>query len=343
MSTVKSFAVGNGDMFYIAHNTDNFSIIDCCLSDDNKERIVDEIISRRKDKGITRFISTHPDADHFRGIEYLDRKLSLVNFYCLRNSATKEEKTDDFLHYCGLRDDPDKAFYIKQGSIRRWMNKADEERKHSGIHVHWPDRDNRHFKEALEIAEDGGSPNNISAVIRYSVKDGGSFLWMGDLETDFMEKIATDFKWPKTDIVFAAHHGRYSGRIPHSILDQLKPKIIVLGEAPSRHLNYYGGYDTLTQNSAGDLTFECYDDKKVHIFASEAAYTADFLDDEDVSGEDYLYWYSQSLNFNVVWSVDVAGMATHHAMRRCFARERVWRSARPLRGRSKACSYRNAV
>ncbi len=34
MSLVKSFAVGNGDMFYIRHNSDSFSIIDCCLSDD---------------------------------------------------------------------------------------------------------------------------------------------------------------------------------------------------------------------------------------------------------------------------------------------------------------------
>jgi len=31
MSIIKSFAVGNGDMFYIKHNSDNFSIIDCYL------------------------------------------------------------------------------------------------------------------------------------------------------------------------------------------------------------------------------------------------------------------------------------------------------------------------
>lgn len=30
MSIVKSYAVGAGDMFYIRHNTDNFTIIDCC-------------------------------------------------------------------------------------------------------------------------------------------------------------------------------------------------------------------------------------------------------------------------------------------------------------------------
>lgn len=30
MSVVKSFSVGEGDMFYIDHNSDNFTTIDCC-------------------------------------------------------------------------------------------------------------------------------------------------------------------------------------------------------------------------------------------------------------------------------------------------------------------------
>jgi hypothetical protein len=66
-------------------------------------------------------------------------------------------------------------------------------------------------------------------------------MWMGDLETDFMEKIANEVSWPKVEILFAPHHARNSGRVPHSLLDQLKPRIIVIGEAPSRHLHYYGG------------------------------------------------------------------------------------------------------
>ena len=36
MSTVKSYSVSNGDMFYINHNADSFTIIDCRLSDDTK-------------------------------------------------------------------------------------------------------------------------------------------------------------------------------------------------------------------------------------------------------------------------------------------------------------------
>lgn len=43
MSVIKSFSVGNGDMFYIKHNSDNFTIIDCNMDETNKENIVSEI------------------------------------------------------------------------------------------------------------------------------------------------------------------------------------------------------------------------------------------------------------------------------------------------------------
>lgn len=44
MSLIKSLSVGNGDMFYIKHGVDSFTTIDCCMGDDNKEIIMDEII-----------------------------------------------------------------------------------------------------------------------------------------------------------------------------------------------------------------------------------------------------------------------------------------------------------
>ncbi len=56
-------------MFYIDHNSDNFTIIDCCLNDDDTaEAILEEIPRLSGRKGITRFISTHPDDDHLRGL-----------------------------------------------------------------------------------------------------------------------------------------------------------------------------------------------------------------------------------------------------------------------------------
>ncbi len=290
MSIVKSFSVGVGDMFYIDHNSDNFTIIDCYLSDDNKETIVNEIIRKKADKGITRFISTHPDEDHIQGLKYLDEKIDLLNFYCVNNTVIKEEETTDFKHYCKLRDDSKKAYYIRQGCQRRWMNLGSEERGQSGITIVWPDVDNEFFKEAMDVAEEeDGSANNISAVIKYSLANSAKILWFGDLEKDFMENIADDIIWPNAHIVFAPHHGRKSGKIPEDILEEINPSLVVIGEAPAENLDYYQNYNTITQNSAGDITFECLD-KKVHVFVSEIDYTVDFLDDEDIESQKGHYY-----------------------------------------------------
>ena len=286
MSFVKSLSVGNGDMFYIRHGSDNFTVVDCCLSDDNRERIVDELLEERRSGDVTRFVSTHPDEDHIQGIKYLDKRMSIRNFYCVENSATKKDETESFTHYCSLRDG-EKAFYVERGCKRRWMNQKNSERGSSGINVLWPDHANSEFKAALQDAADGLAFNNMSIVVTYSAHNDAKIMWLGDLETEFMEAIEDDIDLSLTHIIFAPHHGRSSGKIPDSWLDRLKPKIIVIGEAPSRQLHYYTGYNTLTQNRAGDLTFDCVDKDKIHIYASERSYKVSYLSSEDQSKYSY--------------------------------------------------------
>jgi beta-lactamase superfamily II metal-dependent hydrolase len=288
MSIIKSYAVGNGDMFYIDHNSDNFTIIDCCLSEDDDDVILDEIAQLDKNSGITRFISTHPDEDHIRSLKPLDERIKIVNFYCVKNGATKEDETDSFLHYCELRDST-KAFYIEKDCSRRWMNQSSDERGSSGINILWPDPENRHFKEALEDANAGNSPNNISAIVKYS-REGMKrtvAIWMGDLETDFLENIESAVGLPKVSLLFAPHHGRDSGKVPATMLETMSPQIVIIGEAPSEHLHYYDDYNTITQNSAGDLVFDCHDDE-IDIFTS-LDYEVDFLLDKGRSRDGYYY------------------------------------------------------
>ena len=281
MSIVHCYAVGNGDMFSIRHNSDNCTIIDCSIAEDNKDWLLAEIDKQRDGKGVTRFISTHPDEDHLMGLSALDDHIGILNFYVVRNNATKDDDTDDFERYKKLRDG-DKAFYIHEGCSRRWMNQTSEERGSSGINVRWPVTSNEDFKQALQDAADGKSPNNISPVITYALENGVKMAWFGDLETDFMEKIKDDISWPDVDILFAPHHGRDSGKIPKSILEQMDPKIVVVGEAPSTNLNYYRGYNTITQNSAGSIYFECLANW-VHIYVGSSTYSVDFLEDEAAS------------------------------------------------------------
>lgn len=162
--------------------------------------------------------------------------MPIANFYVVRNQAIKDFDTPSFERYCSLRDGP-KAFYIEKGCRRKWLNQGDQQRGPAGIRVLWPDTSNPDFQEALANCEAGEGYNNTSAVIRYQVESGASFMWLGDLETEFMEAIVDDIVLEKTTVVFASHHGRHSGRTPHSWLEQLDPQIIVIGEAPSRHLN----------------------------------------------------------------------------------------------------------
>lgn len=286
MAMIRSFTVGNGDMFYIKHNTDNFTIIDCQLFGDHKEWLVEELKQESKDKGITRFISTHPDEDHLEGIEYLDEQMPITNFYVVKNEATKPSESASFKHYCKLRDG-DKAFYVEKGCSRHWMNQSNEERESAGINILWPDTSNEHFKVAIDEAARGIRFNNISLVARYSIQNSASFMWIGDLETDFMDNIFDHISLPKTSIVFAPHHGRKSGKIPNKWLDKLQPEIIIIGEARARDLHYYSGYRKITQTRAGDITF-IPDGKKIHCYSSNAAYSKrDWLNDENKPNEEF--------------------------------------------------------
>jgi beta-lactamase superfamily II metal-dependent hydrolase len=287
MSIVKSISVGDGDMFYINHNSENFTIIDCCMDDDNEVGIVRELKREMQGKKITRFISTHPDDDHIKGLDYLDKEIGVLNFYCVKNEATKEDETTDFEKYCELRDSTEKSFYIEKGCSRKWMNEDGPDNNgifigSSGINILWPIITNEYFQDELQFANDGGSPNNISPIIKYSLVDGATILWMGDLETDFMENIKDEIKLSKVNILFAPHHGRDSGTVPSNWLDVLQPDIIIIGEANSEHLNYYDGYNTITQNSAGDIILECASGK-IHIYVGSDTYTVDFLDYENKS------------------------------------------------------------
>ena len=105
---------------------------------------------------------------------------------------------------------------------------------------------------------------------------------MGDLETDFLNNIKPSLSHVKNiDILFAPHHGRDSGKVPTWLLQQMNPKVIIIGEAQSEHLNYYQGYNTIKQNSAGDIMFDCVD-KNVHIFVSNSDYGEDFLINQNI-------------------------------------------------------------
>lgn len=129
--------------------------------------------------------------------------------------------------------------------------------------------------------------------IKYSVENGVTVLRFGDLENTFMEKIKDEIELPKADIIFAPHHGRSSGKIPSKWLTSIKPKMIVIGEAPSEKINYLSGYNTLTQNIADNIIFDC-GAGIVYVYVSNENYSVKFLKDKKKPNK-YNYKYIGTL------------------------------------------------
>ena len=289
MSTIKSISVGEGDMFYIIHNSDSFTQIDCNLKDDIIDNVIDDVKKAMRGKNVCRFISTHPDEDHFRGLKRLDEEINILNFYCVKNNVKKDSETNDFKHYKSLRDDAKKAFYLSKGCSRKWMNESSQERDSAGINVHWPNLASDNFKGALQDADSGKGANNISPIISYSLKKGVKAMWMGDLEKQFLESIVNEVEWKPQNILFVPHHGRKSGKVPKPILEKIEPDIVVIGEGPSEELDYYTGYNKITQNSAKDIWFEC-ENQWVDIYVSSSDYEVNFLKNRGCSNSGDRYY-----------------------------------------------------
>ena len=273
MSIVKSFSFPEGeirgDMFYIQHITKNFTVIDCYLKDGNgancrKDELIEEIVEK-SDGRICRFISTHPDNDHILGIESLDERWGILNFYAVANNIPEDKDDASLMKYIQLK--KDKNFAISRGITRKWLNESDDTNNSSGLKFEWPLLSNEKFNKALEDVSKGESPNNISCILTYSIQGGAKYMWMGDMETDMQQEYYDCYKGkiPHVNILFQPHHGRKSGSVPAELLNALNPQLIIIGNAPSEYIDYGDSRQTITQNQAGDIIFE-NEGKEIHVY-----------------------------------------------------------------------------
>lgn len=276
MIKVKTFSVSKGDMFYIK-DIKTLTIIDSNLvsAGDIAKNILNELHKEGTDSSYNRFISTHCDKDHITGIE----KLNINNFYYVNNSIKLDDDASS-KKYLELKDDKNKECKIYSGLNRAYLNQSS-----GGVEINahirflWPDVNNIHFKEALNIANTTGKSNNICPIIEYTTPYFQKVLWFGDMEEKIMEKIKNDIMLPKADIVFAPHHGR--DKLPLEWLERISPKIIVIGEAPSDELHYYPDkYNEITQNTLCDITF-VFEENYIHVFSSNSTKKYKFLSQQN--------------------------------------------------------------
>lgn len=301
MSVVYSYSFMNGDirgdMFFIKHDNDSFTVIDCNLADGREDEILNAIVEESKGKTIKRFISTHPDKDHIFGLEKLIAKMNMPasNFYAVKNEVPADKNNMSLTKYIELLNHSDSAF-IKAGLKRDFLNqdKANKGIGSANIDYYWPDPDDTEFKKAVEAVKNGGKANDICPIITYHTNNGARFLWMGDLESGMQEEYHKHHKGEigKVNVLFAPHHGRESGQVPKDFLNELNPDIVVIGNAPVDDLKssykYYGSERTITQNSSKDILFECHD-KQIDIYTGEACDNMPVVlkNDETITGEHY--------------------------------------------------------
>lgn len=185
MSIVKSYSFPEGDirgdMYYIKHGTNNFTVIDCYLKEGNgrnarKDEIISEI-NKESAGRICRFISTHPDNDHIAGIEYLYNNWEITNFYAVENYLPADNSDDSLACYNWLL--ANRNYAIHRGIKRAWLNESNNDNGSSGINFQWPDLNNKKFKQVLKLVSEGKDVNNICPIFTYSIENGATYMWMG--------------------------------------------------------------------------------------------------------------------------------------------------------------------
>lgn len=245
MSIVRSFSVGNGDMFAIQHDDGDLTVIDVCLTRQNVQEIKSALKSLCRPGGTTRLIITHPDEDHIRGLSDFIRWFPKLEIYSPPAEPLKAVESSSFRLFKALR-----QMGLLRPLAKGWTkSQANALLAGSTLRCFWPDLSSNAYRQFAFAARRGLGSNNCSPGLILTMKNGATLVWLGDLETAALARIPTEDLPQDVDIVFAPHHGRKSAKIPASILKRLNPQVVVLGEGSSEHLHYSYSCQTVTQNS----------------------------------------------------------------------------------------------
>jgi competence protein ComEC len=161
-------------------------------------------------RSLHRFILTHPDFDHFRGLKRLFENVNVINFWDTANTrACASFKTD--------ADREDWAFYqaLRAGKVEGVT--LLKPRPGSSAWAYGPMEDGDDIEilspsaDLLKSANDAQDWNELSLVVRVNYA-GRSVLLPGDAEGwAWEELVATYGEALRSTVLKASHHGRLSG------------------------------------------------------------------------------------------------------------------------------------
>jgi competence protein ComEC len=199
---------------------------------------------------IFRYVQSHPDLDHMRGLNALwNEGIVIRNVWDTWHTKVPDFKTDndriDWGRYQRLRNGewrkPGDATVLKyyRGTRRPYFNQnADLTDGGDGIHILAPTR------ETNATANISKNYNNLSYVL-YLVANDTRIILGGDAEADVWKSIHDCYGSNlKCDILKASHHGRDSGYYQPAVA-AMKPEftIVSVGKKPSTDAsNKYRAY-----------------------------------------------------------------------------------------------------
>lgn len=215
---------------------------------------------------IFRYIQSHPDLDHMRGLNALRSEgIVIRNAWDTEHSKVPEFKTDtdriDWGRYTRLRngswlqENDVTVLRLYRGSNNPYYNQnAERSPGGDGIHILAP------TPETNAAATKVSNHNNLSYVL-YVVANGKKVILGGDAEADVWRSIYECYGSNlKCDILKASHHGRDSGYYQPAVAAMLPEYTIVsVGKKPSTDAsNKYRAYSKNVWSTRwkGDIVVE---------------------------------------------------------------------------------------
>ena len=320
--------VGNGDCHIIQHNSGRVSVIDINFLRSNfegsssnfNEESASLILERqgnhnqkenpehpieylqnllKSNSSIFRFILTHPDLDHMRGITDLFNEFNIQNFWDTENDKEIKE----------FQSDSDKADWDFYQKIRNSENdpKVLHLYRDSESKCCWEEDGIRILSPTPELVEEANKKEdwNMLSYVLLIEEDDLKIVLAGDSTDNTWDDIINHYKGKgeislleNVDILVAPHHGRKSNT-NYEFLKIMKPKLTLIGNAQSKDINYsiYEQYSDkkLTNNQAGNVVIQKDQDNGYwYVLITNKSFAEknsefDKLHAKKIAGKDYYY------------------------------------------------------
>jgi competence protein ComEC len=220
---------------------------------------------------IHRYIQTHPDLDHMRGLTALrGAEIEMVNFWDTEHEKTPEFQSDsdkeEWEEYQKLRTSKEnpKVLRLNRGSTGPYYNQDESGTEGGdGTDILSPTPD------IVKAANENDKTNNLSYVLRLRYK-GITVIFGGDAEEEVWEDLVQQYgEQLKCDILKASHHGRDSGYYQEAV-EYMNPQytIVSVGQKPETDAsNKYRQYSDNVWSTRwkGNITLSIDDDGKATI------------------------------------------------------------------------------